>query len=759
MSNSVAAVTRVVCFLALLTLPASALAQTVRYDGQRVVRVTVRSEAELKQVLEQTDDVWSHGVGVGPIDIRVSPKQYDALQALGVPMETIVADVQAEIDAERAGVAGLDPFTSYLPFDDVQTYLDTLVALRPDLAQIIVAGTSLEGLEIRGIRIRGPGAGTRPAVLYHGAVHAREWITVPTILYLADQLVRGYSSDTQIHDIVDRVQFDLFPIMNPDGYVYTWTTDRMWRKNRRVNDVGGVGVDNNRNWGYQWGGQGSSGNGGNETYRGPSPFSEPETAAMRDWVLNNPNIAGYLDVHSYGELIMWPWGYTADYCPDHDYYVDIGRAMNVAIEEVHGHFYTYGPVYTTIYPASGVSVDWVYGGAGRTAMTFELRGSSFVVPSSEIIPQCEEIYPAMLLLANAIATPVSISFPSGLPTAIPPNAPYSLPVQIMGGSEAVDPASAKLHMRPLGGSVFQEITLTHVSGDQYSAVFPAQPCGPGLEYYLTAAGASTGIEAVSPLGAPAVLYSAVLGAPTTVFSDNFETNTGWTVQSFSLTGGEWVRVDPNGTIQGLNQVQPEDDNPAGVGTMCYVTGQGTLGGTVGGADVDGGPTILTSPRFSLAGMLTPIVSMYTWFYNDDRDDRLRIEISNDDGQNWTVLEIVANSNSWIRREYAVAAFVPPTANMRLRLSVQDVPNNSITEAAVDDVVITALSCPAGPLLGDMNCDGALDNADIDGFVLALTDPAAYALAFPDCDISAADCNNDGATDNGDIDAFVALLLG
>src|SRR5205085_9403103 len=145
-----------------------------------------------------------------------------------------------------------------------------------------------------GLRITGPGSTTnRPAGLWWGGQHAREWATVPLPEYCAEQLLTKYATDPHIQGLVNSVEFIFVPIMNPDGYDYTWTTTRLWRKNRHSGIAGcgtTVGVDLNRNWGYQWGGEGASTACNNETYRGPSAFSEPETQVMRNFVQANPRI-------------------------------------------------------------------------------------------------------------------------------------------------------------------------------------------------------------------------------------------------------------------------------------------------------------------------------------------------------------------------------------------------------------------------------------------------------------------------------------
>jgi murein tripeptide amidase MpaA len=393
---------------------AAAEDQRVRYDGHVVVRATIASERDLHAMLRLSDDVWSDRVGLGPVDFRIRPEALSELAAARVPYTVLIPDVQALIDEERARLArpaeGGSWFDDYKDLDAIHEHLTSLAALRPDLAQRVSAGTSLQRRRLRGIRITNDAAGAgqcKPAMVFAATQHAREWITPMVTTYLAESLVSRYDSDPAIKDLVDRVEFLIVPVANPDGYVYTWQTDRLWRKNRRVNaGTSCRGVDLNRNWGYQWGeSNGSSGQPCSDLYRGPAPFSEPETASLRDFVLARPQVRYLHDMHSYGQLLLQPWGYTATLPPGHATYESLGAAMSQLIQAVHGKVYVHGPVYTTIYPANGVSSDWAWGAAGAYAFGFELRGEpgGFILPREQIVPNAEEILPALLHLARFIA--------------------------------------------------------------------------------------------------------------------------------------------------------------------------------------------------------------------------------------------------------------------------------------------------------------------------------------------------------------------
>ncbi|MCH7526585.1 MAG: 2-phosphosulfolactate phosphatase, partial [Planctomycetes bacterium] len=234
----------------------TALADPVRYDGHRVVRVQVDNEAQLEALLSISDDMWTEGYGIGAVDVHVSPEQYAVLEKSDLAFSVVIPDLQARIDAHPPGVGGGSPWDHFMQYAEILEYLDTLVALRPDLAETFVMGQTVENRDIVGIRITGPGLGAKPGVLYHGAEHAREWITPPVVMYVADQLIRNYDTDPEIRDLVNRVEWFIVPVFNVDGYMYSWSTDRYWRKNRRNNGNGTWGVDLNRNYDWKWGGRG-----------------------------------------------------------------------------------------------------------------------------------------------------------------------------------------------------------------------------------------------------------------------------------------------------------------------------------------------------------------------------------------------------------------------------------------------------------------------------------------------------------------------
>jgi len=174
------------------------------------------------------------------VDYVIPPESMEAFSALGTPYTVLEDDVQQLIDEEKERLLSRGPadprsrdwFDDYKNLDAVNAKLSAMAADRPDLVTVLDIGTTLQGRHIHGVRISGPGDG-KPAVQLNGCHHAREWITVMVPMWIANRLVYEYDTDPAIHSIVDRVEFFIIPVVNLDGYVYTWTTNRLWRKNRR----------------------------------------------------------------------------------------------------------------------------------------------------------------------------------------------------------------------------------------------------------------------------------------------------------------------------------------------------------------------------------------------------------------------------------------------------------------------------------------------------------------------------------------------
>jgi hypothetical protein len=249
------------------------------------------------------------------------------------------------------------------------------------------------------------GPDTRPALSVHGLTHAREPAGMATALHFADDLISKYGTDPTATYLLDHRQIYIIPVTNPGGYKLNedfWTTNDSvlfgyQRKNIRDTNGNGVveisvdGVDLNRNYSYQWGldDVGSSGDPTVGNYRGTAPFSEPETQAIRDLLVGlRPQVV--LDFHSYSDMLMFPWSYTAQAADDSAAFKEWTDDMTL------GNGYQSGQGTRILYPTNGEFTDWCYGETGLKprimAWTAELGGPTdlFWPPPSRILPIAED---------------------------------------------------------------------------------------------------------------------------------------------------------------------------------------------------------------------------------------------------------------------------------------------------------------------------------------------------------------------------------
>ncbi len=749
------------------------------YAGYAVVQVTAENAAEVESAMALSETIWSERSGIGPFEVVASAEQLAALTQAGLEPVVVINDLGPMIAAESAQLAVLaqakNPwFDSYHRTVDIHSYLDGLVAAHPQLATLDDLGDSLQGRELKAIRITGPGdSSNRPIIFYNGGQHAREWISPATVTYIADQLLTQYGTDPLVTALVDQVEWVLLPVTNPDGYEYSWDSVRLWRKNRRDNGDGTFGVDLNRNWDIDFGGEGASANTNSETYHGPFAFSEPETAALRDFIASEPRMAGHIDWHCFSQLILYPWGYSGAPPLPADllaFYENLSGEMSSVIQSQFGTFYTPQPS-IDLYPAAGVMGDYT-ADQGLLAWTIELRPATsgqggFVLPPEQILETGIENFEAVKVMASAIAFPFRITPDAGNPAYVDPNTATDVSFSIVPQSGVTLDGSPTLLVRT-GTGAFTPLVMTNAGGDTWTAALPATAACETIEYSV-AASADDGRSQAFPFNASAAPLSAEVLTLGSLLTDDMETDTGWTVGSpdDDATTGIWSRSDPEGTA-----AQPEDDaSPAG--TMAWIT-DGRAGTGVGSFDIDGGQTTLTSPLFDATdtgsataqGPVTAILSYQRWYSNDQGNtpnaDSMLVEISNDDGQNWSLLEEVSeNLNRWELKTFNVADVLEPTAEMRVRFIASDFGGGSIVEAGVDDLRVEVRACTSR--LGDIADDfGTLGG---DGMVSFGDFLALLGLIGP-CPGGVPGCTGDIADDFGTLNGgdgmvsfgdFLALL--
>lgn len=694
-----------------------------------------------------------------------------ALDAAGVAYEIVRDDVQAFVDAQNArletrAVWGVDPqprgtdtfFQEFRDLSELYGFIDDLAAAHPGLISEEIIGQSVQGRDIKAYTISGAGdADAKPTLIFNSGAHAREWISPMTVLYMMRGLVEGYGGNAEITGLLDGVSFRIAPMMNPDGYLYTWSNERFWRKNRRNNGDGTFGVDWNRNFATGWGGPGADSFSDGETYRGPSPFSEPETRALRDYTLSVPNPAFHIDYHSFSQLVLYPRGYSDTPIPEPDLGIHrtLAEAYAGTIASVSGFDYLPIPG-NELYIASGIATDWHYEAAGVFSFTVELRPldgglGGFAPEPSQILPCAEENFAAVLDLGASVARGVVASFDGAQPGLVEPGGAVPVSFRVTPVfSGPLDASSATLFVRTGSSGPYAAVPAS-ASGDVYTASIPGAACGETVEYYLAIDSASGGTTYTFPTGAPASVFSVEAIEQAVVFEDTIESDLGWIsgAPGDDATTGQWERADPQGT-----EAQPENDHTPG-GSVCWVTGA-QAGSGLGSFDIDGGTTTLRSPLLDAAlESGDAFVSFWVWFSNDTggnpNEDTMPIDISSDGGSTWTALDDIASTtNGWEQRSYRVADFVTPTDAVRLRFRASDLNGGSLVEAAVDDLRIESVGCPDTGNPADLaEPFGVLDLADINAFIQGFVgqDPIAD-LAAPF-----------GVWDLADVSLFITAFSG
>jgi len=298
-------------------------------------------------------------------------------------------------------------FDAYRTSADVMTWVNDLVRQFPDLLTTQEIGKTYLGKSIVAVHLRSNKGSNKPRIIYNSCQHAREWVTITTNNWVLNTFVQGYGKNDTLTALVDAIDWTFVPIVNVDGYDFTWSNNRMWRKTRKPNSGSScVGVDPNRNWPFMWNRGGSSNDPCNDAYHGPAPSSEAEPKAIADLVRNTPRVMGYIDIHSYSQLWMSPWGYTYTLPNDYSKMKALMTPICNAIADTHGKRYRDGNIANTIYIASGSSVDYTYGTLGIAySFAVELRDTGqygFALPPNQIRPQGEEFMAGVIVMANAI---------------------------------------------------------------------------------------------------------------------------------------------------------------------------------------------------------------------------------------------------------------------------------------------------------------------------------------------------------------------
>jgi len=365
-----------VVFLFFAVAFVAAAEEKVSYRGYRMIRLEPKTDRHLELITQWEEDtefdIWHRIRGVGnPVDISLSPIGFAKYHILfienNLPYTVVTDDLQKRFDEEERTLKnhiGDRVVGTYARFDAISSWMDQVAQANPTLAATYVTGKTYQNRDMKIIKIGT--ATSRRKIWIDCGIHAREWVSPATCVYIVDKLINEYKlGDPITSRLLHHFEFHVMPVHNPDGYEYSFTA-RMWRKNRSPNAGSTcIGTDLNRNGAYQWMTGGSSNNPCSDTYAGRAPASELELQAVQRAINASwGHWDSYITIHSYGQWWFTPWGYTTQLPAD---YTELYNKALIGVNAIRGHAgisYVLGSGAVILYVSSGATDDWAKGVAG-----------------------------------------------------------------------------------------------------------------------------------------------------------------------------------------------------------------------------------------------------------------------------------------------------------------------------------------------------------------------------------------------------------
>jgi hypothetical protein len=652
--------------LFILCLAAAASAENPKYALVRVALDVQGVEATLSA--NPGLDIAARKPG-HHVEIVALPKDLAWLDQSGIRYEVVEPDMETAYASRNKGLN----FGLFHTYSETVTWLDELHALYPEVVSAKWSlGNSHLGNPIWCVRVSdNPETNEtgEPEILFDALHHAREVMASETASMLVEYFGANYGVDPEITWLLDNREIYIVPIVNPDGFIYNETTNPtgggMWRKNRRNNGDGSYGVDPNRNYPFQWVGPGSSTIPSDDTYRGPSAGSEPEVQAMMSLV-NSHNFITSQSFHTYSNLTLYPWGYTASNSPDEAVFQHMAAIMT----QYNG--YEPGQAPDLLYSVNGGSFDWVYGASIEhpecLAFTNEIGSSSdgFWPDETRIDALfAENLFPSLYQVKAA-----------GLYVQA------RTPAVVGGDGDAIlDPgetAGLAFTLENLGVTVgATSVSVTLSCDDPYLQLHEAQrtvgAIGARSSLSLTAVPFSATLDAAVPpahsvpvrvtVVADGQTSSFVLdypaGLPVSVYSNSFESGfAGWTVT------GTWALV----TSSSHSATHSLHDSPAG----NYVDNSATYAS-------------LNTPIAMPAGAKLAFWHKYTL---ESGYDYAYVQVSTNNTTWTTVATYNGTLAAWTLAEVDLGAYAGQSVYLRFRLET----DSSVVYDGwyLDDLIVTGL---------------------------------------------------------------------